>query len=225
MTTFPASFDNEELLERVAANLARVRERIEASAAEPSSVRIVAVTKTFGPEVVRAGYQLGLRTFGENFVDELCAKREATASLQLSWHFLGALQTNKIARATSCADVLSAVARDKELVKIATSSPGMQIDVQVDFTGEAQRNGAAPSDVIELVRRARALELKVRGLMVVAPIGEDLTRKAFAATSALADELGVVERSMGMSDDLEMACELGATEVRLGRALFGSRVG
>jgi uncharacterized pyridoxal phosphate-containing UPF0001 family protein len=225
MTISPASSAEEELLERVAANLARVRERIEGSAAEPTSVRIVAVTKTFGPEVVRAGYELGLRTFGENFIDELCAKREATSSLQLSWHFLGALQTNKISRATRCADVLSAVAREKELVKIATSSPGMQIDVQVDFTGEAQRNGAAPRDVAALVRRARAFELKVRGLMVVAPRGEVPTRKAFAATSALADELGVVERSMGMSDDLEMACELGTTEVRLGRALFGSRLG
>ena len=225
MTTYPASSASDELLERLRVNLARVRARISASGRDPSSVRIVAVTKTFGVEHVRAAYELGLRTFGENYVDELCEKRRATGTLDTSWHYLGALQTNKIARATSCADVLSGVAREKELEKIATSSPGAAIDVQVDFTGEAQRNGVAPRDVAALVRRARALELNVRGLMVVAPPGEGPTRKAFVATVALADALGLVERSMGMSDDLELACELGTTEVRLGRALFGSRVG
>jgi len=224
MTTFPASSARDELLERLGANLARVRERISASGRELSSVRLVAVTKTFGLEDVLASYELGLRTFAENYVEELCAKREATKALDVTWHFLGALQTNKIARALGCADVLSAVARVKELEKIAATSPGATIDVQVDFTGAARRNGVAPDDVAPLVRHARSLELPVRGLMVVAPPGEAATRDAFTTTTRLADELGLVERSMGMSDDLELACELGTTEVRLGRALFGSRV-
>ncbi|HUY43345.1 MAG TPA: YggS family pyridoxal phosphate enzyme [Acidimicrobiales bacterium] len=225
MTTSPASCASDELLERLRANLARVRERISASGRELSSVRLVAVTKTFGLVEVRAAYELGLRTFAENYVDELCAKAEATRDLGVTWHYLGALQTNKIVRAARCADVLSSAARERELAKIAAASPGMAIDVQVDFTRDARRNGVAPSDVAQLVTQARALALRVRGLMVVAPPGEAPTRKAFAATVALADELGLVERSMGMSDDLELACELGTTEVRLGRALFGPRVG
>ncbi|HEV3187087.1 MAG TPA: YggS family pyridoxal phosphate enzyme [Acidimicrobiales bacterium] len=224
MTTFPASCANEETLERLRANLARVRERVEGSGRDLSSVRLVAVTKTFGLDEVAAAYELGLRTFAENYVDELCVKRDATSALNVTWHFLGALQTNKIARACACADVLSAVAREREIEKIAATSPGKAIDVQVDFSGEAQRNGAAPSDVAPLVTLARSLGLNVRGLMVVAPKGEEETRRAFAATRTMADDLELVERSMGMSDDLELACEYGTTEVRLGRALFGPRV-
>jgi len=224
MTTFPASCANEETLERLRTNLARVRERVVASGRALSSVRLVAVTKTFGLDEVAAAYELGLRTFAENYVDELCEKRGATSALDVTWHFLGALQTNKIVRASACADVLSAVARVKEIEKIAASSPGKTIDVQVDFSGEAQRNGASPSDVASLVTLARSLGLYVRGLMVVAPKGEEATRRAFAATRTLADELELVERSMGMSEDLELACEYGTTEVRLGRALFGPRV-
>ncbi|HVA53785.1 MAG TPA: YggS family pyridoxal phosphate enzyme [Acidimicrobiales bacterium] len=225
MTTSPASCASDELAERLRANLARVRARISASGRDLSSVRVVAVTKTFGLDEVRAAYELGLRTFAENYVDELCEKSRATRDLGLSWHYLGALQTNKIARATTCAAVLSSVARAKELEKIAASSPGKTIDVQVDFTGAARRNGVAPVEVAPLVSLARSLSLHVRGLMVVAPPGERATREAFLTTCDLADELGLVERSMGMSDDLELACELGTTEVRLGRALFGSRLG
>jgi pyridoxal phosphate enzyme (YggS family) len=224
MTTFPASCANEETLERLRANLTHVRARVGASGRELASVRLVAVTKTFGLDEVAAAYELGLRTFAENYVDELCEKREATNALDVTWHFLGALQTNKIARASACADILSAVARTKEIEKIAATSPGKTIDVQVDYSGEARRNGAAPNDVAPLVTLARSLSLNVRGLMVVAPKGVEETRRAFAATRTLADELGLVERSMGMSDDLELACEYGTTELRLGRALFGPRV-
>ena len=225
MTTSPASCANDELIERLRANLARVRERVSATGRDLASVRLVAVTKTFGLAEVRAAHELGLRTFAENYVDELCEKRRATHDLGVTWHYLGALQTNKIARACECAEVLSAVARAKELEKIATASPGKTIDVQVDFTGEARRNGVAPGEVAALVELARSLSLHVRGLMVVAPPGEQATRAAFVATARLADEFGLAERSMGMSDDLELACELGTTEVRLGRALFGARVG
>lgn len=223
MTTFPASSAEEDLRERVGANLARVRERIGTSGRDPSSVRVLAVTKTFGAEVVRAAFACGLHAFGENYVDELCDKRADTHDLPARWHFLGALQSNKIARVARCADVVSSVARVKEIDRLAALSPGHHVDIQVDFTGAAQRNGASPQDVAGLAAHARASGLALRGLMVVAPRGEDAARRAFAATRALADELGVVERSMGMSEDLELACEMGSTEVRLGRALFGPR--
>jgi pyridoxal phosphate enzyme (YggS family) len=223
MTTFPASSASEALIDRVRANLDGVRRRIESTGTDPSSVRLVAVTKTFGADAVRAGYALGLRHFGENYVDELCEKRAALDDDDVVWHFLGALQTNKIARALRCADVVSGASRMRELEKIASLESSATIDVQVDFTGEAQRNGAPPEEVEGLVTRARELNLKVRGLMVVAPPGEERTRAAFAATVALADRLGVKERSMGMSEDLEIALEQGTTELRLGRALFGPR--
>jgi pyridoxal phosphate enzyme (YggS family) len=224
MMTFPASFADEELLARVSANLTRLRERIASSGRDSSSVRVVAVTKTFTLSEVRAAYEAGLRDVGENYVDELCEKRSSSADLDLHWHFLGALQTNKIARVTRCADIVSGVSRQREIDVIAQRSPGHVIDVQVDFTGEGQRNGAPPSDVAALVHHAKGQLLRVRGLMVVAPHGERATRDAFVRTGELADELGLVERSMGMSDDLEIACELGTTEVRIGRALFGPRV-
>src|ERR1700691_6243970 len=116
MTTFPASSAN-ELLERVSANLSVVRGRIAATGRDPQSVRIVAVTKTFGVPEVLAAAELGLRHFGENYVDELCAKRDVAP--EATWHFLGALQTNKIARVAACAHVLSGVSREKEVYKIA----------------------------------------------------------------------------------------------------------
>ena len=224
MTTSPASSASEELLERVGANLTRIRERIEESGRDVGSVRVVAVTKTFGVEYVAAALALGLTSFGENYADELCAKRAATSGIGAVWHFLGKLQSNKIARVVGCADVISSVARVKELERIATLSPAQVIDVQVDYADERGRNGAAPGDVGTILRRAQELELPVRGLMVVAPRGEKATRRAFMSTNALANEWGLVERSMGMSDDLELACELGTTEVRLGRALFGPRL-
>jgi PLP dependent protein len=224
MTTFPASSAEPELLARVAANLTLLEGRIASTGRDPQSVRVVAVTKTFSLSEVRAAYEVGLRDVGENYVDELCEKRGATPELDLHWHFLGALQTNKIPRIVRCADLVSGVTRTREIDVIAKVSPGQRVDVQVDFTGEGQRNGAPPDDVAELVTYARAHSLFVRGLMVVAPKGEKATRDAFRRTRDLADELGLTERSMGMSDDIEIACELGSTEVRVGRALFGARV-
>jgi len=220
MTTSPAS-SGSDLRERISANLQVVRQRIASTGRDVDSVRVVAVTKTFSPEMVRAAIEVGLRDFGENYVDELCAKRDMAP--EGVWHFLGALQSNKIARAARCADVLSGVSRERELTKLASLASTSMLDVQVDFTQRADRNGAPPSRVPELVSRARELNLKVRGLMVVAPPDADLARAAFRQTVELADELGLVERSMGMSEDLEMACELGTTEVRVGRALFGPR--
>jgi uncharacterized pyridoxal phosphate-containing UPF0001 family protein len=223
MTTSPASFASNELVQRVAANLADVRARIVRCGRALESVRIVGVTKTFGVDVVRAASAVGLRDIGENYVDDLEEKRSVTLDLDLTWYFLGAVQTNKISRVTKAANVLSAVSRVKEIDKIARARPGMAIYVQVDCTSGVTRNGAPVSDVADLVTHARSRDLDVRGLMTVAPPDVPGAREAFHITSELADELGVVERSMGMSDDLEVACEFGTTEVRIGRALFGPR--
>ena len=223
MTTSPASFANHELHQRVAANLTEVRRRIVATGRSLSSVRLVGVTKSFTPDVVRVAVALGLSTLGENYVDELRTKHDATRDVGVEWHYLGALQSNKIARVLEIADVICGVSRVKEIEKIASLRPATPIYVQVDFTRDGVRNGAAPSHVALVVARALTLGLEVRGLMTVAPTGVREAREAFRATSDLADELGLVERSMGMSDDLELACECGTSEVRVGRALFGPR--
>jgi uncharacterized pyridoxal phosphate-containing UPF0001 family protein len=225
MTTSPASFANHQLVERVAANLADVRARIKANAREPQGVRVVAVTKGFGPEMVHAAFGAGLRVIGENYLDEMATKRAATSQLDLEWYFMGALQTNKIGRVLKAADLLCGVSRARELEKIAGLRPGMSLYVQFDNTGALHRSGAAANEVPQLVKRGRELGLDVRGLMTVAPQEVDATREAFHITTQLADELGLVERSMGMSGDLELACEYGTTEVRIGRALFGLRAG
>ena len=223
MTTSRAFSVNDELRARVAANLALLRQRVATASPWPDRVRVVAVTKTLDVTYVEVALALGLDTLGENYVDELCEKRRAT-STTAQWHFLGALQSNKIARALECADVLCGVSRAKEVRTIARLRPGAVIDVQVDFTGAAQRNGAPRDEVGSLVALARELGLEVRGLMTVAPQDPHAGEAAFVATSALADQLELSERSMGMSDDLEAACRAGSTEIRVGRALFGPRV-
>jgi hypothetical protein len=222
MTIFPASSSEAALATRVAANLNLVHERIRRAGGDPSAIRIVAVSKTFGIDVVRVASELGLADIGENYLEELESKR-ATSGVPVRWHYLGALQTNKIKRICEVADVVCGVSRDVEIDKIARVHPGMSIYVQVDFTGASERNGASYEDVERLVERARSLELRVEGLMTVAPIDPAGARRAFEGTDHLAREMGLRERSMGMSDDLELAVSLGSTEVRLGRALFGPR--
>jgi uncharacterized pyridoxal phosphate-containing UPF0001 family protein len=160
---------------------------------------------------------------GENYLDELETKSAQSRDLDISWHFLGALQSNKIARVCAQAQVVSTVSRLKELEKIAATNDRPQLYLQVDYTGGATRNGAAASEVPELLRRARDLELDVRGLMTVAAPDVVQARSAFTNLNAMRVDQGLIECSMGMSDDLEIACELGTTELRIGRALFGER--
>ena len=220
--TSPASFAESELVARVRVNLERLRERVASTGRDPSHVRIVAVTKTFASSHVRAAVAVGLDAVGENYVDELCAKRVEVPDVPVRWHYLGALQSNKIAKVVGCADVVCGVSRPKEVQRLASSVPH-PLYVQVDFTAHVARNGAAPTEVADLVAQARDLGLEVRGLMTVAPLDPASARAAFSATRRLVDELGLSECSMGMSDDLEIACDEGTSELRIGRALFGAR--
>ncbi len=200
-----------------------MRERIAAAGRDPSSVRVVAVTKTFGPEAVRAAASAGLDAVGENYLVELEDKRTVLGDVDVSWHYLGALQSNKIARVAAAADVICSISRDKEIARLAAIGATARLYVQVDFTDLAQRNGAAPDEVAGLVARARDRGLDVVGLMTVAPPDPAGATLAFRETARLADGLGLGVRSMGMSDDLELACRFGTSEVRVGRALFGPR--
>ncbi len=222
MTTSPASFANDAYVTLVASRLHDVRQRIAAVPTTFAEPRIVGVTKTFGPEAPEAAWLAGLADIGENYVEELEAKRAALDHLPLTWHYLGALQSNKIARIVAVADVISGVSRTKEIDRIAGASRDVLIDIQVDFTRAPERNGASVDEVADLVEYAASKGVRVRGLMTIAPVGEG-AREAFCETRALADGLGLDECSMGMTEDLELAIPAGSTELRLGRALFGSR--
>ena len=190
MTISPASSANSGLQGRVALNLSGLRERIAATGRDVASIRIVAVTKSFGIEAVRAAVANGLHHVGENYVDELEAKSALSGDLEVSWHFLGALQSNKIARVCAHAQVLSAVSRVKELEKIAAGAERPVLHVQVDYTGAATRNGAEASEVPALILRARELGLDVRGLMTVAPPEASAGAPGLLATERITSRSG-----------------------------------
>ncbi len=232
---------NAPLADEFTGRLAAVHERLRAAAAragrDADAVRVVAVTKTFGPEVVEALVAAGVEDIGENRVQELVAKAERV-SRPCRWHLLGPLQRNKVRKVVGrvalfhalddlrVADAIDRVAAERDVV--------MRVLVQVNTTGEATKHGFAPERAVEAVLEASRRErLDVRGLMTIGPLGAppEAMREAFRTLARLRDEaadrLGraLPELSMGMSDDFEIAVEEGATIVRLGRVLTGERTG
>jgi pyridoxal phosphate enzyme (YggS family) len=208
----------------VAARVAAARARIAAVAAG-RDVALLAVTKGFGPDAVAAAAAAGCRAVGENYAQELLTKRDAVAAAGVDVHFIGRLQTNKIRHLAGLVAVWESVDRPRLVDEIARRVPGARVFVQVDATVETGKGGCPVADVPALVERAVGAGLAVDGVMAVGPTSGDpaLTRDVFARVVALADELGLRERSIGMSGDLEIAVEAGSTEVRLGTALFGAR--
>ena len=219
ISTCPPSSVSADVAER----LAIVRRRISEAGGDPGAVRVIAVTKGFGPDAVAAARAAGLTDMGENYASELRAKAPGPAGT--SWHFLGTVQRNKVRELAPLVDVWQGVARLAEGERIAHYAPGARVLVQVDSSGQLGRNGCRPGEVATLTGALSTLALRVEGLMTVAPRGELEAASAFRLVATLADDLGLPERSMGMSDDLEAAVAAGATMVRVGRALFGDRPG
>ncbi|MGY1666290.1 YggS family pyridoxal phosphate-dependent enzyme [Geodermatophilus sp. SYSU D00696] len=220
--------------------LRAVRDRIAAAARaagrDPGSVTLLAISKTVPADDVRALAALGQTAFGENRAQELTAKVAALADLPLEWHFVGQLQRNKAAAVARTGAVVHSLDRAPLARALARAGEdrGRAVDVfvQVDLGGAAgelaERGGAAPDDVPRLAEEVAALPgLRLRGLMAVAPRDEP-PGPAFARLAALAERLradhpAATELSAGMSGDLEEAVAAGATIVRVGTALFGSR--
>jgi PLP dependent protein len=207
--------------------LADVQQRITAACfkmgRDSKSVTLIAVTKTRSVEQIKARVlEHGHVVLGENRVQEALPKMEVLPHAE--WHLIGHLQSNKV---RFCRDfkALHGVDNLKLLEEIAKRAqdwgraPG--IFLEINTGGEAQKHGATPQEAAGLVKAARDLGLTVRGLMTVAPQGEQLAKVAFSHLRELRDNLGVPDLSMGMSDDLELAIAAGATHVRVGRALFG----
>ena len=213
--------------DEVAERLAVVRERVASAGARPDEVRVVAVTKGQGPEAVQAALGAGLRDLGENYAQELVGKKEATdAVADCRWHFLGHVQRNKVRLLAPTVALWQAVDRIAAGREIAKRAPGAAVLVELNVSGEAQKHGCHPDAAPGLVEDLGGIGLDVRGLMAVGPTGppED-ARPGFRQLVAMAERLGLAERSIGMSDDLEVAVSEGATMVRVGRALFGPRNG
>ncbi|MAM95917.1 MAG: YggS family pyridoxal phosphate-dependent enzyme [Parvibaculum sp.] len=214
--------------------LAAVRERIAIAAREaarvPDEVVLVAVSKTFGEEAIRPLLNAGQRIFGENRVQEAAKKwpslREQYSGVEL--HLIGPLQTNKVEEALDLFDVFHTLDRPKlaeALVKARDKGRKMpRLFVQVNTGEEPQKAGLAPGDVDAFITRCRTeWSLEVEGLMCIPPLGEEPALH-FALLEKMARRNSLPNLSMGMSGDFETAVKLGATHVRVGGALFGSRV-
>jgi PLP dependent protein len=229
--------------DQVAAGLAEVRRRIATACAEvgrdASDVHLVVVTKTFPADDVRILADLGVTDVGENRHQEASGKHAECADLPLTWHFVGALQTNKAAAVAEYADVVHSVDRVRlaRALARATGRTGRPLrcllQVNLDPTGDdtgviGRRSGADPGDVLELADEvARHGLLEVAGVMGVAPVGGDpgeaFVRLAQVAADVRARHPGATMVSAGMSGDLEAAVRCGATHVRVGSAVLGER--
>ena len=207
----------------VAERLDDVRRRVERHGGDPDKLRIVAVTKGFGPDAVLAARAAGLSDMGENYAQELLCKAP-DAPDDIVWHFLGPVQRNKVGRLAPRVSVWHAIDRLSAAQSVAAASPGVEVLVQVNVVGDPARPGCPPDSVAGLVEQIRVLPLRLSGLMAVAPAGDpERARESFRWLARTAEDLGLQELSMGMSEDFEMAVAEGATTLRLGRVLFGPR--
>jgi len=228
-------------MSEISENLARVRERIATAARrsgrEPERVRLVAVSKTVGPEWVRQAIVAGVKILGENYVQEAQKKIEVLGH-DVTWHFIGHLQTNKAKLAARLFDLIHSVDRvnlAQELERQAKlQGKVLPVLLQVNISGETTKFGAREQEIFMLAEKLSEMEgIEVKGLMAMPPFFEDpeASRPYFVELRKLGERLGqqkiprisVEELSMGMSNDFEVAIEEGATLVRVGTAIFGPR--
>jgi pyridoxal phosphate enzyme (YggS family) len=224
-------------------NLEQVKATIAAAAhacgRESSSVSLLAVSKTFGPQAVIAAADAGQRAFGENYLQEALDKQQAVAALRpdlaLDWHFIGPIQSNKTRPLAEHFAWAHAVDREKIARRLSEQRPAdlppLNICLQVNVSGEASKSGIAPADLPALAQAVAALpRLRLRGLMAIPEPAQDIEsqRKPFAQLRALQQQLRAIgidtdTLSMGMSADMPAAIAEGATIVRIGTAIFGQR--
>jgi pyridoxal phosphate enzyme (YggS family) len=213
----------------MAAAVARVRERIADAGGDPGSVRLVAVTKRQPAEAAAAVVAAGVADLGESYPQELAVKADELADRGIDavrWHCIGRLQRNKVRTIAPLVELWQSVDRLSLAAEIARHAPGAAVLVQVNVSGADQQGGVGPAQAPAVVAGCRDLGLEVRGLMAIGARGPaEAARPGFRALRELADRLDLPERSMGLSADLEVAVQEGATVVRVGSALFGPRGG
>jgi pyridoxal phosphate enzyme (YggS family) len=230
---------NDTIRQNLQAVRGRLEEAARAAGRSPSDIRLIAVSKTFGMDYVRAALEAGQTEFGENRVQEGLQKIEASTELKIRWHLIGHLQSNKARKAAAAfhciqsVDSLDLLRRLDEGAVATGTRP--EVLVQVDLAGEATKFGAPAETARRIVAEAaRARALRLMGLMLLPPWMEDAqqVRPYFSRLRTLRDELvkagdadasSLGELSMGMSHDFDVAIHEGATMVRVGTAIFGKR--
>lgn len=206
---------------------------------EPTSVSLLAVSKTFGPEAVIEAAEAGQRAFGENYLQEALEKQQAVQALRpdlaLEWHFIGPIQSNKTRPVAEHFAWVHAVDREKIARRLSEQRPAglppLNICLQVNVSGEASKSGVSPGELPALAQAVVAMpNLKLRGLMAIPEPADDVDqqRKPFALLRQLQQQLAAIgiatdTLSMGMSSDMQAAIAEGATIVRIGTAIFGKR--
>ncbi|MCL2160976.1 MAG: YggS family pyridoxal phosphate-dependent enzyme [Betaproteobacteria bacterium] len=223
----------------IAAAFHAVRARIAAAARvagrDAAAIHLLAVSKTCSASEVRAAFEAGQRTFGENYANEVADKAASLAGSGLEWHFIGPLQGNKTRIVAECCDWVHSIDRLKIAERLSMQRDAdrlpLQVCLQVNVSGEASKSGVSPGEILPLAHAVAALpRLCLRGLMCIPEPSEDqsLLRSRFALLRQLserlqAEGLALDTLSMGMSHDLEVAIAEGATIVRVGTAIFGER--
>ena len=215
-------------------NLQAVHRRIEAAAkaaGRPAqAVRLLAVSKTCAPALIRDAHGAGQRAFGENYVQEALDKQAQLAGLDIEWHLIGPLQSNKTRPAAERFDWVHTVDREKVARRLAEQRPAglapLNVLLQVNASGEASKSGVAPAEARALAAAVAGLpRLRLRGLMAIPEPGAPRERyeEVGALYAALRGEFGLDTLSLGMSEDMEAAIAAGSTLVRVGTAIFGAR--
>ena len=206
----------------------RIRQAAERAHRDPAGVTLLAVTKKFPAATIHEAYALGLRDFGENYVQEFERKHPEVAGLAgARYHLIGSLQSNKSNRAAEIFSAIETIDSLKLARRLAEQATGpLDVMVEVKLGGEQTKTGALPEAVPEIVAALReAKHLRLTGLMTMPPWSTDaeLSRPYFRRLRELAERHGLAGLSMGMSNDFEAGIEEGATIVRIGTALFGPR--
>ena len=211
--------------------LAEVRSRIERAAARAGrpadDITLLAVTKIFPISAIEEAYSLGLRDFGENYVQEFEGKYPSVAALAgARFHLIGHLQSNKARRAAEIFHVVETVDSVKLAQRLNEAGRPIEVMLEVKLSEEQAKSGAAPAEIPALIEAVAACpNLRVTGLMTMPPWSDDAeaSRPYFRRLRETGERNGLRRLSMGMSHDLEVAIEEGSTEVRVGTALFGPR--
>jgi PLP dependent protein len=218
-------------METLPQRLEAVRERMvrsaERSRRDPASILLLAVTKIFPPSVIVEAYNLGLRDFGENYVQEFEDKAPAVRGLAgARFHLIGHLQSNKSKKAAELFDAIQTVDAPKLARRLNESGRALDVMLEVKLSSEDAKSGAAPEELPDLIEAVRACSnLNLLGLMTMPPWSDDpeAARPYFRRLRGLAERYGLAQLSMGMSHDIEAAIDEGSTCVRVGTALFGKR--
>jgi len=205
----------------------RIHKAVESSGRRRSDITLIAVTKKFPAAVTLEAFALGVRHFGENYVQEFEGKHAALESLGgAEFHLIGHLQSNKTRIAAELFQVIETVDSEKLARRLDQGGKPLEVMIEVKLSGEESKAGSAPDALPGLIDAIRkCTNLRLTGLMTMPPWSDDpaQTRPYFRKLAALAQAHGLPKLSMGMSHDLEAAIEEGATHIRVGTALFGPR--